>query len=74
MFRIRFWIGILCLILVSSACKGKATQLTHLRLPMGYIPNVQQAPFMWRLKKVISVRPASSSSSITASRRMGWNW
>jgi NitT/TauT family transport system substrate-binding protein len=51
MFRIRVWMGILCLILVTSACKGKATQLTHIRLPMGYIPNVQQAPFYVAVEK-----------------------
>jgi NitT/TauT family transport system substrate-binding protein len=51
MFRIRVWMGILFLVLVTSACKGKSTQLTHIRLPMGYIPNVQQAPFYMAVEK-----------------------
>jgi NitT/TauT family transport system substrate-binding protein len=51
MFRIRVWMGILCLVLVTSACKGKSTQLTRIRLPMGYIPNVQQAPFYVAVEK-----------------------
>jgi NitT/TauT family transport system substrate-binding protein len=51
MFRIRIWMGILCLVLITSACKGKSTQLTHIRLPMGYIPNVQQAPFYVAVEK-----------------------
>jgi NitT/TauT family transport system substrate-binding protein len=51
MLRIRVLMGILFLILVTSACKGKTTQLTHIRLPMGYIPNVQQAPFYVAVEK-----------------------
>jgi len=51
MFRFRIWLGIICLVLVTSACKGKSTQLTTIRLPMGYIPNVQQAPFYVAVEK-----------------------
>jgi NitT/TauT family transport system substrate-binding protein len=51
MFRIRIWMGIFCLVLLASGCKSKSTQLTHIRLPMGYIPNVQQAPFYVAVEK-----------------------
>src|SRR5512139_1489628 len=51
MFRFRFWMGILFLVLITSACKGKSSQLTRIRLPMGYIPNVQQAPFYVAVEK-----------------------
>ena len=33
-----------CLLLLLTACGGKPTTLTHLRMPLGYIPNVQFAP------------------------------
>jgi NitT/TauT family transport system substrate-binding protein len=45
MFRLRTWIGIIILLLASTACKGKSATLVHIRLPMGYIPDIQQAPF-----------------------------
>jgi NitT/TauT family transport system substrate-binding protein len=45
MFRFRTWLGVIFLVLATSACKGKPAALVHIRLPMGYIPNVQQAPF-----------------------------
>jgi len=51
MFRFRTWIGILLLALLTSACKSKPAQLVHIRLPMGYIPNVQQAPFYVAVEK-----------------------
>ena len=51
MFRFRTWIGVLLLALLTSACKGKSAQLVHIRLPMGYIPNVQQAPFYVAVEK-----------------------
>ena len=51
MFRIRNLIGVLAFVLVISSCSRKSTQLTHIRLPMGYIPNVQQAPFYVAVEK-----------------------
>jgi NitT/TauT family transport system substrate-binding protein len=51
MFRLRTWVGILCLVLIASACKGKPTALAHIRLPMGYIPDIQQAPFYVAVEK-----------------------
>jgi len=51
MFRFRFWIGVITLILVTTACSRKPAALTHIRLPMGYIPNVQQAPFYVAVEK-----------------------
>jgi NitT/TauT family transport system substrate-binding protein len=51
MSRLRIWMGILCLVLVISACKSKPASLTRIRLPMGYIPNVQQAPFYVAVEK-----------------------
>lgn len=45
MFRFRTWIGVIFLVLITSACTNEPAALDHIRLPMGYIPDVQQAPF-----------------------------
>jgi NitT/TauT family transport system substrate-binding protein len=45
MFRLRTWIRVIILLLATTACKGKPTSLVHIRVPMGYIPDIQQAPF-----------------------------
>jgi len=48
---------VLLIILVTSACAGadggnvRSDDLTHIRLPMGYIPNVQYAPFYAAVEK-----------------------
>jgi NitT/TauT family transport system substrate-binding protein len=41
------WVGILIL----SACTGRGSAETTIRLPMGYIPNVQYAPFYVAVEK-----------------------
>jgi putative riboflavin transport system substrate-binding protein len=51
MFRLRNFFAALVFILIVSACNRKPTTLTHIRLPMGYIPNVQQAPFYVAVEK-----------------------
>jgi NitT/TauT family transport system substrate-binding protein len=45
MFRLRIWIGVIILLLGTIGCKSKPAALVHIRLPMGYIPDIQQAPF-----------------------------
>lgn len=45
MFRLRTWVRVIILLLATTACKGKPTALIHIRVPMGYIPDIQQAPF-----------------------------
>ena len=44
------WVGLIILIFVLSACGGNGNgesegELMHIRLPMGFIPNIQYAPF-----------------------------
>jgi NitT/TauT family transport system substrate-binding protein len=51
MYRIHTWIGVILMIVAVSACDRKPAALTHIRLPMGYIPNVQQAPFYVAVEK-----------------------
>ena len=52
-----FLVLIILLALTFSACSGgksnqpAAGELTHIRLPMGYIPNVQYAPFYTAVEK-----------------------
>jgi len=52
-----FLVLIVLLVLFLSACSGntssqpEAGELTHIRLPMGYIPNVQYAPFYTAVEK-----------------------
>lgn len=36
---------LVCLVLLLAACGSRPSALVHVRLPMGYIPNVQYAPF-----------------------------
>lgn len=55
MFR-KFLLMTLAAALALSACSGSASvnktgQLTHIRLPMGYIPNIQFAPFYVAIEK-----------------------
>ena len=45
MSRIRTWIGVIILLLATIGCKSKPTTLEQITLPMGYIPDIQQAPF-----------------------------
>lgn len=46
----RIWVGLFVFVLILTACSvaenGESQEeLTHIRLPMGYIPNIQYAPF-----------------------------
>jgi len=53
MFR-KFILITLGIMLILTACSSSGTQkesLTHIRLPMGYIPNIQFAPFYVAIEK-----------------------
>ena len=41
----------LCAVMLLAACGGKPTSLTHIRLPLGYIPNIQFAPLYVAVEK-----------------------
>ncbi len=42
---------VLCISFMLTACGGKPYALTHIRLPLGYIPNVQFAPLYVAVEK-----------------------
>lgn len=43
--RIRHTLLLFSFLLLVTACSRKPSTLVHIRLPMGYIPDIQQAPF-----------------------------
>jgi NitT/TauT family transport system substrate-binding protein len=45
------WLVVLCVPLLLAACGGKPTAATHLKVTLGYIPNIQFAPMYVTVSK-----------------------
>jgi len=50
-FKFLTFAALTCLLLALSACRGQLDEEMTIRLPMGYIPNIQYAPFYTAVEK-----------------------